>query len=157
FLRSLAGFAQSQAIGIILSGTDSDGAAGLREIKGSGGITIAQDPKSATYDGMPRAAINTGIVDLILAPTDMAPAVVRIVRHPFVRRERALASGDPVSAPDEKLQRIFAMLRNATGVDFSNYKQPTIRRRLQRRMVLHKITGIDQYIKFLQTKPDEVR
>jgi two-component system CheB/CheR fusion protein len=157
FFRSLAAYAQTQGIGVVLSGTDSDGAIGLREIKAAGGITIAQDPKSAQYDGMPRAAITTSAVDLVLPPNDIATELIRISRHPFLRRENTLVVSEASSVSDEKLRRIFLMLRNATGVDFSNYKQPTIRRRLQRRMVLNKITGIDQYLRFLQQNPPEVR
>jgi two-component system CheB/CheR fusion protein len=157
FFRSLAEDAQSQAIGVVLSGNSSDGAAGLREIKAVGGIAVAQDPKTAKYDGMPRAAIATDAVDLVLPPQEIAHELVRLARHPLVRHVKPKRPMDEMAVGDEHLHRIFAMLRSATGVDFTHYKQPTIRRRLQRRMVLHKIANIDQYIQFLQQRPEEVQ
>jgi len=157
FFRSLAEYAQSRAIGVILSGTAADGAVGMREIKSVGGITLVQDPTSAKYDGMPLASISTGAVDLVMPPREIAIELHRISRHPLVRSISAKRPGDDLEVQDEHLSRIFTMLRNATGVDFTHYKQPTIRRRLQRRMVLHKFTSIEQYIKFLLEKPDEVQ
>jgi two-component system CheB/CheR fusion protein len=154
FFRSLAEYAQSRAIGIILSGTASDGAIGVREIKGAGGITIVQDPHTAKSDGMPRAAISTGAVDLVLPPQGIADELVRIASHPLVRGEARKTT--ELTGMDEQLPRIFSMLRNATGVDFTHYKQPTIKRRLQRRMVLHKLETLQDYIKFLQQNPGEV-
>ena len=156
FFRSLADHAQSHAIGVVLSGTSSDGAAGLREIKAVGGITLAQDPKTAKYDGMPRAAIATDAVDLVLPPQEIALELERLIKHPLVRHVKPKRSQDEMAVGEEHLHRIFALLRSATGVDFTHYKQPTIRRRLQRRMVLHKITGVDQYIQFLKQRPEEV-
>lgn len=154
FFRSLAEYAQNRAIGIILSGTASDGAIGIREIKSAGGIAIAQDPQTAKSDGMPRAAIATGAVDLVLGPVGIAEELVRIAAHPLVRGE-ARQTGE-LSGLDEQLPRVFHMLRTATGVDFAQYKQPTIKRRLQRRMVLHKLDTLEQYIQFLQQNPAEV-
>jgi two-component system CheB/CheR fusion protein len=170
FFRSLAAYAQNRAVGVVLSGTDSDGAAGLREIKGAGGITIAQDPKTAKFDGMPRNAIGTGAVDLVLSPELIARELAQMVRHPLLRRERTagkstdetaaettdevLADAPPLK--EDQLQRIFFLLRQASGVDFTHYKQPTVHRRLHRRMVLHKISTIGKYLKFLQANPAEV-
>lgn len=164
FLRSLADSAQERAIGVILSGTASDGAVGIRDIKSVGGITLAQDPVSAKYDGMPRAAIATGMVDLVLPPDRLAAELVEIARHPYLRRpphppiEEAGAEAEGTSLlRGEQMQRIFALLRASSGVDFRHYKLPTIERRLQRRMVLHKLTHIDQYLKHLQDHPGEVQ
>lgn len=157
FLRSLAEYAQSRAVGVILSGTASDGSAGLREIKAAGGITIAQEPRSAKYDGMPRAAIATGAVDLILPPEGIAQELARIAKHPPLRAVPPRASiPEGQAASDQHLVQIFALLRSASGVDFNYYKQPTVRRRLHRRMVLHKIAAVDQYLRFLQQNPAEV-
>jgi two-component system, chemotaxis family, CheB/CheR fusion protein len=155
FFSSVAEHAQTRAIGIILSGTASDGANGIRAIKASGGITIVQTPESAKYDGMPRAAINTQLVDLVLEPREIAEELVRIVGHPFVR-ELPIERGDEPSLDEEQLRRIFLLLSNATGVDFTHYKLPTVRRRLQRRMVLQKITTVDHYIKYLEQNQAEV-
>jgi two-component system CheB/CheR fusion protein len=154
FFRSLAEYAQIRSIGVILSGTASDGAVGVREIKAAGGITIVQEPSTAHADGMPRAAMATGAVDLVLAPRDIAAELVRIASHPLVRET---PRGEDAGGVDEQFPRIFSMLRSATGVDFTHYKQPTIKRRLQRRMVLHKLTSLDEYIRFLQQNPAEVR
>ena len=121
---------------MVLSGTASDGALGVREIKAAGGITIAQEPDTAKYDGMPRAAIATGMVDLVLA----ARADRRRARvggaPPVPARDR---SREPAALDETDLQRVFALLRANSGVDFTHYKLPTIRRRLHRRMVLHKV------------------
>ena len=161
FFRSLAAYAQNRAVGVVLSGTDSDGAAGLREIKMAGGITIAQDPKTAKFDGMPRNAIGTGAVDLVLSPESIAHELAQMARHPLLRRERPAGrtTDEPAEAPplkEDQLKRIFFLLRQASGVDFTHYKQPTIHRRLHRRMVLHKINSIAEYLKFLQENPAEV-
>jgi two-component system CheB/CheR fusion protein len=155
FMRSLAHVAQQRAIGVVLSGTGSDGAVGLREIKGGGGITFAQDPSSAKYDGMPRAAIAMDVVDMVKSPQEIGEELVRISKHPYVRpleQPRGEADGF-----EESLGRIFVLLRNATGVDFTHYKQPTIRRRLRRRMVLHKMNNLRNYAEFLKENPVEVQ
>ena len=156
FFRSLAEYAQDRAVGIILSGTASDGAAGLREIKAAEGITIVQEPQSARFDGMPRAAIATGAADLILPPDKMAEELERIARHPIAPAERAIRQPAEPDVHEEHLARIFLMLRNASSVDFTHYKRPTIIRRLQRRMVLRRIGSYPQYIDFLQRTPQEV-
>ncbi len=156
FLRSLAEYAGSRAIAVILSGTASDGAVGVREVKAVGGITIAQDPETARYDGMPRAAIATGTVDLVLTPRHIAQELVRIARHPYVSAVQPRAAGEP-EVTEGQLHRIFTLLRQASGVDFTHYKPPTIRRRLHRRMVLHKIGGVEEYIKFLEAHPPEIQ
>src|SRR5262245_40981727 len=159
FLRSVAEALQERAIAVILSGTASDGTGGIREVKAVGGITIAQRPETAKYDGMPRAAIATGLVDLVLSPAEIAQELVRISTHPL-RRLRTVVPrrpGDDIVPPgEEHLEEVFALLRAATGVDFRRYKRPTIQRRLQRRMVLHKLTSIDQYLKLLHETPQEV-
>jgi len=154
FFRSLADYAQNRAIGIILSGTASDGSIGIREIKAAGGIIMVQEPSSAKSDGMPRAAIATAAVDLVLPPSGISQELIRIASHPLVRGEAR--KPEELTGFDEQLPKIFNMLRNATGVDFTHYKQPTIKRRLQRRMVLNKVTSLNDYIKFLQQNPAEV-
>jgi two-component system CheB/CheR fusion protein len=154
--HSLAEHSGNAAIGVVLSGTSSDGAAGLRELKAVGGITFAQDPETARYDAMPRAAIATGAVDRVLPPQEIAGELVEISRHPYVRHVVAVTPGQDIPVLDDKLPRIFALLRSATGVDFTHYKMATIKRRLQRRMALHKITSVDRYLRFLQENPPEV-
>lgn len=153
FFRSLAQDQGSQAIGVVLSGTASDGAQGLRAIKSEGGITFSQDPETAKYDGMPRAAIAAG-VDFILPPRGIAEELARISRHPYITRPIA-----PKAAPEVEgdfLQKIFILLRSITGADFTYYKHSTIKRRIARRMVLYKLERLDQYLKHLQENPNEV-
>lgn len=154
FMRSLALDQGNNAIGIILSGTASDGTAGLGAIKGEGGITFPQD-ESAKYDGMPASAIATGCVDLILPPEDIGKELERISRHPYVRGAAIEVEqvGETVEA---QMAQIFAMLRRATRVDFSEYKPPTIGRRVARRMALHKIEKLRDYVSLLQRNRNEV-
>jgi two-component system CheB/CheR fusion protein len=159
FFRCLAESAQDQAIAVVLSGTASDGAAGIRDVKAVGGTTLAQRPETAKYDGMPRAAIATGMVDLVLSPSEIAVELAHLGSHSFARpRSEPLtdAVGHPDVASDADLARIFAMLRVATGVDFRLYKLPTILRRLQRRMALHKLTSAAGYVRYLEETPSEI-
>jgi two-component system CheB/CheR fusion protein len=164
FLRSLAESAGAQAIAVILSGTASDGAAGVRDVKAAGGFAIAQSPESAKYDGMPRAAIGTGLVDLILTPAEIAAELVQIAHQPYIREAPAIdlegESPAPEEVPglaDDDLQKVLAHLRSVSGVDFRQYKPPTILRRLQRRMALHKINQIPSYLQYMSENPAEVQ
>jgi two-component system CheB/CheR fusion protein len=155
FFASLAAVKNSRAIAVVLSGTASDGAIGLREVKASGGITFAQDPGSARFDSMPRAAIATGMVDLILKPAEIAAKIMEIASHPYVRAP--LGAPDRVTIGEDQLARIFDLLRPVSGVEFRHYKLATIRRRLARRMALHRITDGERYVALLQSSPEEVR
>jgi two-component system CheB/CheR fusion protein len=163
FLHSLAESAQDRAIGIILSGTASDGTAGAREIKAVGGITIAQNPETAKYDGMPRTAIASGFIDLVLSPAEIAAELVSIARHPLrqthaiIAAAPALEQQTPTAPGDQAMDQIFGLLRSSSGVDFRRYKRATIERRLQRRMVLHKFTRLELYIRYLRENPAEVQ
>jgi len=154
FMRSVALDQGNNAIGIILSGTASDGTSGLAAIKGEGGITFAQD-ESAKYDGMPASAIASGCVDLVLPPEDIGKELERIAHHPYVRGVPIEVEqvGETVEA---QMAQIFAMLRRATRVDFSEYKPPTIGRRVARRMALHKIEKLRDYVALLQRNRNEV-
>ena len=154
FLQSLGRFAQNRAIGIILSGTASDGAAGIREIKSAGGITIAQRPSTAKYDGMPRAAIGTGMVDLILSPSEIAEHLHQIQAHPYL--EPPTSQAQTVVPTDVQMADIFTMLRRVSGIDFRHYKPPTVRRRLLRRMALQRSTDMDRYIQLLRQDSGEI-
>ena len=154
FFSSVAVAAGTSGIAVVLSGTASDGALGIREVKAAGGITIAQQPDSAKHDSMPRAAIATGLVDLVLDPAAIGRELVAIARHAYVRPTRA-AAGDQIH--DQHLHQVFDLLKPVSGVDFRHYKQPTIRRRLLRRMALHRIEDVEQYLKLLQKEPQELR
>ncbi|MBZ5631672.1 MAG: PAS domain S-box protein [Acidobacteriia bacterium] len=156
FFHSLAENEGSRAIGVILSGVASDGTLGLAAIKAAGGITFAQDSRSAKYDGMPRSAIAAGCVDFILPPEGIAREIRRISLHPYLGTPDHAAPGGGRGQRSEDLLKIFALLRNATDVDFTNYKRSTINRRIARRMVLHKISSLRQYLKHLHENRTEI-
>jgi two-component system, chemotaxis family, CheB/CheR fusion protein len=160
FLRTLAEARGSKAIGVILSGTGSDGTLGAQAIKSEGGIAFAQDPESAAYDGMPRSAIASGCVDFVLPPERIAQELSRLSRHPYVitppNEERA--DEPPPSAPKGKdgFRTILTLLRKTTGADFSAYKPPTIKRRIARRMVLTQVETLEEYARYLEGHAAEV-
>ena len=156
FMRSLASDQGSNAIGVILSGTGADGTVGLTAIKGEGGITFAQDTQSAKYDGMPASAIASGFVDFILPPQEIAAELARIRDHPYVAGSDRGGHEDELEGCDSRMAQIFLLLRRLTKVDFSEYKQPTIHRRIQRRMALHKIENMGEYVALLHRDRGEV-
>jgi two-component system CheB/CheR fusion protein len=153
FLRSLAADRQELAIGVILSGTATDGTLGLKEIKAEGGTTFAQDD-TAQQGSMPRSAVATGCVDFVLSPAGIAREIGRIARQPQVARTPRARRKPAVDEPD--LRGILEILRKATGVDFSHYKTGTLLRRITRRMILHKIQRVPDYERFLRKTPAEV-
>ena len=156
FLESLARDRGSVAIGVVLSGTASDGTLGLKAIKAEGGITFAQSEESAKYTGMPSSAISAGVVDYVLPPGGIARELARIGRHPYVHlREPALTPLAQES--DNDLAKLFALLRSATSVDFNHYKHTTIRRRIVRRMVVQKIDKLNDYLEFIRKNPGELQ
>jgi len=155
FLRALAEDQGARAIGIILSGTGSDGSVGMRAVKAAGGITMVQDQKTAKYSGMPHSAAATP-VDFVLQPKDMVRELVRIGRHPWLEPAKGRPSTGAGELAPESLQKVFLILRSATGVDFADYKRSTVERRICRRMVLHKIDKIEHYVRLLQETPGEV-
>jgi len=154
FFRSLAKDQREQAVGIILSGTGSDGTLGVRDIKGEGGMVMVQSPESAEYDGMPLSALATGLMDYTLPPAKMPNYLLAYAAHSL----GTSFAPKTILAPKEKniLKKIFILLRNQTGHDFSQYKPNTIQRRTERRMVVHQITTIEQYLTYLQQTPEEV-
>ncbi len=149
FLRSLAKDQGAGAIGVILSGTGSDGTLGLAEIKAAGGITFAQDKDSAKFDGMPSSALASGAVDFVLPPDQIARELARVGRHPYVAPVR-LALPGPVEAKDDgSFRKILTMLRVAFAVDFTHYRETTIMRRTMRRMALQDKDTLADYAKLL--------
>ena len=156
FLRSLAQDKGSNAIGVVLSGTATDGTLGLRAVQAEGGITFAQEPASAKFDGMPRNAIAAGVVDFVLAPEAIAQRLVQISQRPYAGGGPA-ANGHPPEEMEFELNKIFHLLRTATGTDFTHYKHATIQRRLRRRMVLQSTQDLGDYIGYLEANPAEVR
>ena len=148
FFRSLAQDQHERAICIVLSGTGSDGALGVRAIKGEGGMAMAQNPESTEYDGMPRSAIATGLVDYVLPPAEMPAQLIAYAAHAFGNAHRPAALPTPTA--EDALKKVFVLLRAQTGHDFSQYKQNTVVRRVQRRMAVHQIEQMDEYIRYLR-------
>jgi two-component system CheB/CheR fusion protein len=157
FMRALAEEKGNRAIGVILSGSGTDGTLGMAEIQAHGGVTFAQDEASAKYDGMPRSAVVAGCVDYVLSPKGIAEELARIARHPYVAHNSLSQSDQAVPSPQAGLNSIFQVLRRATSVDFTHYRQTTVLRRIQRRMVVHKIDVVEEYAKFVQSHPVEVK
>jgi len=153
FLRTLARDEAEQAICIILSGTGSDGTLGLREVKAAGGMIMVQKEEQAKYDAMPRSAIETGMVDFILPVEKMGEQLAQYLRHPYLERRRIPETGEK---SEDQLEKVFLLIRNQTGHDFSHYKRNTIRRRIARRLAVHQIEDLDHYIKMLQESIEEV-
>jgi two-component system CheB/CheR fusion protein len=154
FFRSLAQDQHERAIGIVLSGTGSDGTVGVRSIKSEGGMVMVQTPETTEFDGMPRSVIATGLADYMLPPAEMAAKLIAYVAHTVGKPTHP----DTVSAPktETAMKKIFVLLRAQTGHDFSNYKPSTISRRIERRMAVNQIESIDDYVRHLQRNPAEV-
>lgn len=152
FFASLAEVHQEHAIGVVLSGTANDGTQGLKAIKEHGGITFAQDEASAEYDGMPHSAIEAGVVDFILPPEEIPKKLLEVTRK-TVLSDEALQN---IPKQDEDVfKQILSLLRIRKGVDFTYYKQTTIRRRILRRMVVNKNEEPADYLKFLRASTPE--
>jgi two-component system CheB/CheR fusion protein len=154
FFRSLAADQKERAVGIVLSGTGTDGTLGLAEIKGASGMTMAQEESSAQYTGMPHSAIGSLRVDFVLPPRAM-PRQLQAYAAKALRRDRG-GGGALAKESEQSLARIFLILRSRTGHDFSHYKAATIRRRIERRMNVRQIDTVADYVTFLQTTPEEI-
>jgi two-component system, chemotaxis family, CheB/CheR fusion protein len=152
FCRSLAEDQGPNSVGVILSGTASDGTLGLLAIKGSGGITFAQDSESAKYDGMPQSAAAAGAVDFILPPARIAHELGRIQEQPS---DQQIAQ-DAFDGKERLMKEIFRLLRNLSKVDFADYKTATIRRRIMRRMNVHHLEQLTDYLDLLHREPQEI-
>ncbi len=152
--ESLAEDIGNKAIGVVLSGTGSDGTLGLIAIKTAGGITFAQD-ESAKFDGMPKSAIASGNADMVLAPGAIAQELNKLGENPVLHAE--LWSAKPFIKNEKALARIFYMLRHTSGLDFSNYKSSTVRRRILRRMLLAGIPKVEQYVTELSNDPKKLQ
>ena len=155
FFRQLAQDRGDQAGCIIFSGTASDGSMGLRDIKGMGGLVIAQEPSSAKYDGMPSSAMATGLVDLVLTPEQMPEKLIYYFSHPH-GLDIPAKTESPAGSREAPLQKVLVLLRDRVGHDFSCYKQSTIIRRIERRMSIQQIPNLDKYLRFAQANPGEL-
>ena len=148
-------FRGSGAIGIVLSGNAADGSQGVRAIKAECGLIFAQDEASARFGGMPRNAVATGAADYILSPTAMALELARVSRHPFVVSTTLGESDLPEG--EQELDCIFKLLEAATNVDFAHYKRKTVRRRIGRRMIVHRTKTLAEYVRVVREQPEELR
>jgi chemotaxis methyl-accepting protein methylase len=154
FLRTLAVDRQHNAVGVILSGMGSDGTLGLRAIREGAGATLAQSPESAKSDGMPRSAIDAGVVDIIEEPAALFAAIMDFLqsRHELAVDDRTEVESPPASGLDAILQ----LLRRRSGHDFGQYKPTTLTRRISRRMGLHHLSRVEDYVAMLGANPDEI-
>lgn len=152
FFAALAADRATLAIGVVLSGTGSDGTEGLAAIKVEGGVTFVQDTKSAQFNGMPESAIKAGVADFELPIAELAGELRRVAKHPFLTRP------DPevLARPDRDFEKVLVVLRSAMGVDFSDYKLTSIRRRLARRMAVRRVTSLAAYVQLLRDEPPEI-
>jgi two-component system, chemotaxis family, CheB/CheR fusion protein len=155
FMRSLAEIRKSQAIGVILSGTASDGTAGIEAIHAEGGVTFAQTPETAKFDGMPRSAIESGCIDYVLSPEKIAAELVWMSSHPNLRRKPADTRGDPKD-DNQVFDSILNLVSTSQGADFTKYKPNTIQRRTQQRMAALRIASLAVYLTYLEEHSEEV-
>lgn len=153
FFRSLAQDCVERAVGVILSGTGSDGSRGIRAIHDAGGLVIAQNEETAKFDGMPRSAVETGAVDLVLPPAGMAKALLDYIQHPL----HGSKSGNPIGklVSETGMNAVYSLLRAECGIDFSHYKPNTVLRRIDRRLQLNRSVDLDEYVEQLRNDPQE--
>ena len=154
FFRSLAEEAGSKAIAIILSGTGSDGSNGIKNIKENDGMIIVQDLDSSKFDGMPRSAVRTGLVDAQLSPEEISLELMHISTA-TTRQPQPLKTEKLID--DELMKKIYFILKKISNVNFTHYKQTTILRRIERRMMLTHKETLSEYVDYLYEAPDEVR
>ena len=154
FFRSLAKDQEKNAVGIILSGAGSDGTLGIKAIKEFGGMTMAQEERSAKFDSMPHSSISTGMVDIVMPPKQLAEELINYIKHPFVKEYRKIES--LLASEQSQLSKVIAILSDSKNVDFSCYKENTIIRRLEKRISINRFDKIDDYIKFLVNNSKEI-
>ncbi len=158
FFQSLAEEHKTRAIGVILSGTGSDGTEGLKTIKAEGGITFVQDPQTAAYSDMPRNAISADTAYYIISAKEIAKELVNIANHPELSHRKIEAESEK-SMPEESSsnQKIFGLLKKEFNVSFTHYKKPTVNRRISRRMVINHIENKKEYVEYLRTHTKELK
>ena len=160
FFHSLAEEKKEKAIAVVLSGTGSDGTNGVKAVKEHGGLVIAQAPESAKFDGMPRSVINTGLADFALSPEEIAEEILNFSNTPVLlrplRSDGLQSEDDSLFSEEETLSHIYAILKNASGIDFTYYKRSTILRRIERRMLVTHTTSLSEFARLLGDNQDEV-
>jgi two-component system, chemotaxis family, CheB/CheR fusion protein len=155
FFKSMAQQRKSGACAVVLSGTGSDGTEGLKAVKAEGGITFAQDEASAKFYEMPRSAVAAGCVDFVSSPEGIAKELTAIGKHPYLVPPPRKEPPEAAIQPGDVLHRILGRVLKATGIDFTQYRESTIRRRLQRRMLVLKVTEPDEYLRYIVQNPAE--
>lgn len=153
FLRHLAEDQEDHAIAAIMSGMGSDGTLGVKAVKEHLGLTLVQDARSAKYDSMPKSALGTGLADYVAAPQELPAKLMGYLKH-SAKQPRDLQGQERTVAPS--LSKIFSLLRAHTGHDFSFYKRNTLYRRIERRMVIHQVSHLAKYVRFLEENPHEL-
>lgn len=154
FFRSLAQDVGEGAIGIVLSGTGSDGSRGIRAIHDAGGLVLVQTVETAKFDGMPKSAVETGVADFVLPVAEMPGTLLRYICHPLADPIDRLRTAD--SARETAMETIYRLLRDRYGIDFTHYKVNTVARRTERRLLLNQSLDLDDYAKRLEENPDEL-
>ena len=154
FFRSLAQDLGPRAIAVVLSGTGSDGSRGIRDIHAAGGLVIAQTESSAKFDGMPRAAVDTGIVDMLLDASDIPDALVRYLSNPLMKKKTS--GSKTLQTMEGPIYRILSLLKKRYKIDFTEYKTTTISRRIERRIMLSGSVDLDRYAERLREDPQEL-
>jgi len=156
FFRSLAADQKNHAVGVVVSGMDSDGALGLKAIKGEGGIAIVQAPESARFPSMPRSSISADHIDLVVPPADIGLELARLASQ-FSRPElRSLEEGQSPAGQEQQFTRILNQLSSVANVDFRGYKPATLQRRIARRMLLKRFETLAEYQRYLQAHAEEL-
>ncbi|MDP9037534.1 MAG: ATP-binding protein, partial [Myxococcota bacterium] len=153
FFGALAADRGRRAIGVVLSGTGSDGTAGLMAIKAAEGVTLAQDPSTARFGGMPESAVAAGVVDMCLSIPQLAEEIARLARDADLMSDRP---SQEAAKDDEAVNQILVLVRNAAGVDYRAYEETTIKRRLARRIAMHRVDSVAGYLALLESDPAEV-
>jgi two-component system CheB/CheR fusion protein len=157
FLRSLAEDQQHKGIGIVLSGTGTDGTRGIRAMKESGGLVVVQKPDSAKFDGMPMSAYNTGLADMVLPPHEMGESLVNFINHPSIKGDSPVIQYASSDGDSDTLAEIFQVLKKFSSINFSQYKPSTVARRIERRLGINQLTTLDAYLRLLLESPREVQ
>ena len=155
FFRSLAKSYANKSVAIILSGTGSDGTNGIKSIKEENGVIIVQSPETSKFDGMPRSALATGFADLVLSPEEIAEEMPHIAASLFARNSEHSAGLQP--SDETMLSKIFSILKSISNVNYTYYKQTTILRRIERRMVVNHKDNLEKYVDYLAANPDEAK
>ena len=155
FFKSLAQNYGHRAVGIVLSGTGSDGTRGIKALKEEGGLVIVQEPDTAKFDGMPRSALNTGLADLTLPATEIGENLVRFFQHPYISGNQPARSED--EDDNQVYDDIFKLLKRQSSINFSQYKASTVARRIERRLGINQLNGLNSYHRLLVESPKELQ